>query len=110
MYYLHPLEVFFTMSLLTVSLSLLAAVQAATVHPVQTTGGCSSLPQYDSTTGIAGPWTITVDQCQNTTATDNVCSMEGFGNEAIYFLQQGDTGVEKGYVCFTCNWPEGNRH
>lgn len=86
------------MSLLAVGFSLLAAVQAAAVVPIQTTGGCSNLPLYDSKTGIAGPWTITVDQCQNTTATDNACSMEGFGNRAVYFLQQGDTGIEKGYV------------
>ncbi|CAI7667426.1 unnamed protein product [Penicillium pancosmium] len=86
------------MSLLIAGFSLLAAAHAATVRPVEVSGGCTKLPVYDSSAGIAGPWVVTVDQCVNTTASDNACSMEGFGSEAVYFLQQGDTGVERGYL------------
>ncbi|KAJ5103180.1 hypothetical protein N7532_003709 [Penicillium argentinense] len=85
------------MSLLLAGFSLLAAAQAA-VRPVEVSGGCASLPAYDSSARIAGPWVVPVDSCVNTTATDNVCSMEGFGSEAVYFLQQGDTSVQRGYI------------
>lgn len=78
--------------------SLLAAVQAASVRPVEVSGGCTKLPDYDSSTEMAGPWVVIVDQCVNTTAPDNACSMEGFGSEAVYFIQQGDTSVQRGYV------------
>jgi hypothetical protein len=79
------------MSLLIAGFSLLAAAQAASVRPVEVSGGCTKLPGYDSSAGIAGPWVVTVDQCVNTTASDNACTMEGFGSEAVYFLQQGYT-------------------
>lgn len=88
----------FAMALFLAGISMLAAVQACTVTPVEVPGGCASLPSYDSSTGIAGPWVVEVNQCVNTTATDNACSIEGFGSEAVYFLQQGDTSVQRGYV------------
>ena len=86
------------MAFLLAGLSFLAAVQACTVTPVAVASGCTNLPSYDSSTGIAGPWIVEVNQCVNTTATDNACNMEGFGSEAVYFLQQGDTSVVRGYV------------
>lgn len=86
------------MALFLAGIFLLAAVQACTVTPVEVTGGCTSLPSYDPSSGIAGPWVVEVNQCVNTMATDNACSIEGFGSEAVYFLQQGDTSVQRGYV------------
>ncbi|KAJ6131325.1 hypothetical protein N7523_001785 [Penicillium sp. IBT 18751x] len=86
------------MAFLLAGLSFLAAVQACTVTPVAVPSGCTNLPSYDSSTGIAGPWIVEVNQCVNTTATDNACNIEGFGSEAVYFLQQGDTSVVRGYI------------
>lgn len=86
------------MKLLLAGLPLLGAVQACSVTPVEVPNGCMNLPSYDPSTSIAGPWIVEVNQCINTTATDNACSIEGFGSEAVYFLQQGDTSVVRGYV------------
>lgn len=86
------------MSFLLAGLSLLAAAQAASVTPVAVKGGCSSLPQYDSAKGIAGPWVVTANQCVNTTAADHACSMEGFGSMSAYLIQSGETSPHHGYV------------
>ncbi|KAJ5676173.1 hypothetical protein N7462_009070 [Penicillium macrosclerotiorum] len=83
---------------LIAALSILAAAYAATVEPVQVQGGCSSLPAYDASTGMAGPWVVEVNQCVNTTAADHSCTMEGFGSTSVYFLQQGDTSVQRGFI------------
>lgn len=79
------------MAFLLAGLSLLAAAQAA-VTLVEVQGGCSKLPQYSSSTGIAGPWIITADHCVGATA-DTKCNIEGFGSESVDFRNG-----EKGYV------------
>lgn len=90
------------MALLLTGFSLLAAAQAAKLSSVAVPNGCAGLPNWQSTAGFAGPWIPVVDQCVNTTAPDNACSMEGFGAEAIAFQQrEGNAIVEKGYVSFS---------
>ena len=86
------------MSMLLAGLSLLAVAHATYVTPVAVPNGCSNLPGYSSASGMAGPWVVTADQCVNTTTPNQACSMEGFGSVPVYFLQEGDTQVKKGFV------------
>lgn len=80
------------------SLSLVALARAVpAVTPVLAQGGCSVYPAYDASTGIAGPWTIQVDQCSNTT-TSQPCSMNGYGDNVQVRRLAGDTGIHEGYV------------
>ncbi|KAJ5664633.1 hypothetical protein N7462_011446 [Penicillium macrosclerotiorum] len=89
------------MALLFAGFSLLAAAHAANVTPVQVPYGCASLPNLQQTgpnTGFAGPWNIVVDQCVNTTATDNACTIEGFRDVARDVTVDGQPEARKGFV------------
>jgi len=52
---------------------------------------CTSYPQYDNVTGIAGPWTIQLNSCDNST-------IEGFGDNAQLIRTEGETGIHEGRV------------
>ncbi|KAJ5085076.1 hypothetical protein N7532_009847 [Penicillium argentinense] len=84
-------------ALLAVALCLLAGVhaqsRAASVVPVE---GCAALPNYNNATNIAGPWTIRVDGCTNATATQESCSIEGFGASCDVTRSADEKGIEKG--------------
>jgi hypothetical protein len=89
------------MAFLLAGLSLLATVQAAKVNPVLVPNGCASLPNLQQTgpaSGFAGPWNIVVDQCVNTTAIDNACTIEGFADVAVPITLDGQTDVKSGFV------------
>ncbi|KAJ5171922.1 hypothetical protein N7492_004515 [Penicillium capsulatum] len=79
------------MSFLLTGLSLLAAAQAA-VTSVEVKGGCSKLPGYSSSTGIAGPWIFTADHCHKIDSSNGACSIEGFGSTSQNF------GDDRGYM------------
>lgn len=83
------------------ALSLLATAQAANVTPVRVPNGCASLPMRQQTgisTYFAGPWSVRVDQCVKTTATDNACTIEGFPNVARDTILDGQTEGKYGFV------------
>ncbi|QKX63247.1 uncharacterized protein TRUGW13939_10416 [Talaromyces rugulosus] len=89
------------MAFLLAGLSLLATVQAANVKPVLVPNGCASLPNLQQTgpaSGFAGPWNIVVDQCVNTTAIDNACTIEGFGDMAVPITLDDQPDVKSGFV------------
>lgn len=75
-----------------------------TVTPVALAGGCASYPEYDASTGIAGPWIIQLNSCENST-------IEGFGDNSQLIRRNGDTGIHEGRVCnhlitkFLCSLP-----
>ncbi|EAW14395.1 uncharacterized protein ACLA_074320 [Aspergillus clavatus NRRL 1] len=91
-------------STLLAALSLLApralAEGQATPEPiaVPVPGGCSGLPLYDASTGIAGPWVIQTNQCTNTTAPGQPCTIEGYGDSVVMRYQSGVSGIYQGYV------------
>ena len=92
------------MALLFVSLSLLAIAHAAEVTPVPVPYGCTSLPNVQQTgpnSGFAGPWNVVVDQCVNTTAADNACTIEGFRNVARSITVDGQPEAKRGFVRLT---------
>ncbi|KAA8642944.1 hypothetical protein EYZ11_001077 [Aspergillus tanneri] len=86
------------MALLFAGLSLLGTAVAKSVSIVPLEGGCAALPGYDASRGIAGPWTIEVNGCVNSTASNEPCSIEGYGSSAVYRILAGDNGVHQGYI------------
>jgi len=72
-------------SLLTLAL----AVPNVTVVPA--TGGCSVYPSYDASTGIAGPWTIILNDSDNP-------DIEDFGDNCQLFRTAGETGIHEGRI------------
>ncbi|KAL1967824.1 hypothetical protein VTN77DRAFT_2513 [Rasamsonia byssochlamydoides] len=80
------------------ALSLVALARAVpNVTAVLAQGGCSVYPDYDASTGIAGPWIIQVDQCTNMT-TSQPCSINGYGDSVEVRRLAGDTGIHEGYI------------
>lgn len=81
--------------------SVLASAQTqrrgVTVVPVQ---GCFVLPGYSDATKIAGPWTIKVDGCRNAAASENACSVDGYGAGCDVNRTVEDKGIERGFVRF----------
>lgn len=62
------------------------------VIPIPLAESCSSYPLYDPSTGIAGPWTVKLNNCENS-------AIEGFGDNSQLIRRTGDTGIHKGRVC-----------
>ncbi|KAL3418311.1 hypothetical protein PVAG01_10027 [Phlyctema vagabunda] len=77
--------------LLILSTVLSAALAVPNVTVVPTTGGCAAYPGYDASSGIAGPWTIVVNQCDNS-------SIENFGDNSQVYRKAGDTGIHQGVI------------
>lgn len=61
------------------------------VTPVLLTDGCASFPDYDASTGIAGPWILQLNSCDNP-------DIEGFGDNSQLIRREGDTGIHEGRV------------
>jgi len=78
-------------SILVTSTLLTTVLAVPNVTVVPATGGCSAYPAYDESTGIAGPWTIQVNQCDNST-------IEGYGDNCQLFRRSGEDGITMGSI------------
>ena len=77
--------------ILTISTLLTAALCIPNVTVVPAEGGCSAYPGYDASIGTAGPWTIILNSCDNST-------IERFGDSCQVIRRAGDTGIHEGRV------------
>lgn len=93
-----PINQILTMSssitkLLTLSSLITFALAIPNVTVVPASGGCAAYPAYDSSSGIAGPWTIALSSSENP-------DIEDFGDNAQLFRTAGETGIHEGSVRF----------
>ncbi|OOF91581.1 hypothetical protein ASPCADRAFT_210941 [Aspergillus carbonarius ITEM 5010] len=79
-------------------LSMLGSAYAATVQPVVAEGGCTNIDSYSPETGSTSPFMLVASGCVNTTASDQACSIEGFGDTSVVFRTAGETGIHEGYI------------
>lgn len=84
-----------------VALLLLAGAHAQPVQPRAASAipveSCSSLPNYNNATSIAGPWKIRVDGCSNANS-ESGCRTEGFAAGCDVTRSADEKGIEKGAV------------
>jgi hypothetical protein len=59
---------------------------------------CSALPKYNNATNIAGPWTIRVNGCHNSTSPQGDCDIEGFAASCDVKRSAEEKSIQRGSV------------